>query len=115
MHVALMLCWWLYRWREQLTSTSLNGIYYYCLGQYSHEFLETCAEETLWSGGPSDWNNPKALEALPQVRELVKEGKYAEATSLSKNEMLGPNPQVFKFEYSNMVFYLNVDPILSSD
>lgn len=74
-----------------------------------------CAEETLWSGGPSDWTNSKALEALPQVRELVKEAKYAEATSLSKNEMLGPNPQVFKFEYYNMMFYLNVDLIFSSD
>jgi len=52
-----------------------------------------CAEDTLWSGGPTDWNNPHALESLPLVRELVKEGKYAEATNEAK-KMLGPDPQV---------------------
>lgn len=53
----------------------------------------SCAEDTLWSGGPSDWNNPDAQVILPQVRELVREGRFAEATLLSKG-MMGPNPQV---------------------
>lgn len=51
------------------------------------------AEDTLWSGGPTDWNNPGALESLPVVRELVMEGKYAEATT-EATKMLGPDPQV---------------------
>src|SRR5690554_4887562 len=33
-------------------------------------------EETFWSGGPSHNDNPKAMEALPKVRELIFEGKY---------------------------------------
>lgn len=43
----------------------------------------------LWSGGPQDWNNPEALKALPNVRKLVNEEKYEEATQLSK-KMFGP-------------------------
>jgi len=39
-------------------------------------------EGTLWAGGPYDPVNPEAREALPQVRQLVKEGKYREAASL---------------------------------
>ncbi len=36
-------------------------------------------EHTLWSGGPKDWNNPKAPAALAEVRRLIAEEKYAEA------------------------------------
>lgn len=41
-------------------------------------------EDTLWSGAPRDRSNPKALEALPVVRKLLFEGKYAEATAAAK-------------------------------
>ncbi len=41
-------------------------------------------EDTLWSGFPRDTSNPKALEALPVVRKLLFEGKYAEATAATK-------------------------------
>ncbi|MFA6451536.1 MAG: glycoside hydrolase family 95 protein, partial [bacterium] len=44
---------------------------------------------TLWSGGPRDWNNPGAKDALPRIRKAVFEGKYVEAVSISK-EMMGP-------------------------
>ncbi|KAJ7298371.1 hypothetical protein O6H91_Y001400 [Diphasiastrum complanatum] len=52
-------------------------------------------EDSLWSGGPSDWNNPNAAEVLPQVRNLVWEGQYAAASSLSQ-KMLGPYTQVYQ-------------------
>ena len=41
-------------------------------------------EDTLWSGYPRDTGNPKALEALPVVRKLLFEGKYAEATAAAR-------------------------------
>lgn len=41
-------------------------------------------EDTLWSGAPRDHSNPKALEALPVVRKLLFEGKYAEAMAAAK-------------------------------
>ena len=41
-------------------------------------------EESIWSGYPQDWNNPKAANALPQVREAVDRGDYAKASELWK-------------------------------
>ncbi len=39
-------------------------------------------EETIWGGGPYKNDNPKALQALPEVRRLVFEGKSGEADKL---------------------------------
>jgi alpha-L-fucosidase 2 len=37
-------------------------------------------EDTLWSGSPRDWNNPRASDALPEIRRLVlDEKRYKEA------------------------------------
>ena len=46
-------------------------------------------EQTLWSGGPRDWNNPRAKTVLPLVRKAALEGNYRHADSLSK-QMQGP-------------------------
>ena len=37
---------------------------------------------TLWSGAPSDDNNPKALSSLPEIQRLLKEGRNDEAQNL---------------------------------
>ena len=37
---------------------------------------------TLWSGAPSDDSNPKALQSLPEIQRLLKEGKNGEAQNL---------------------------------
>ena len=37
---------------------------------------------TLWSGAPSDDSNPKALESLPEIQRLLREGKNDEAQNL---------------------------------
>ena len=47
-------------------------------------------EESIWSGYPLDWNNPKAANALPQVREAVDRGDYAKASELWKANAQGP-------------------------
>ena len=36
-------------------------------------------EDSLWSGGPQDADNPEALKALPEIRKLLFAGKYSEA------------------------------------
>jgi hypothetical protein len=51
-------------------------------------------EDTLWSGGPKDCDNPQALKTLPEVRRLIFEGKYAEAHQLGK-KMMGPYTQTY--------------------
>lgn len=46
-------------------------------------------EAYLWSGGPSEGNNPAARTYLPQVREALWKGEYMKADTLSR-EMFGP-------------------------
>ena len=45
-------------------------------------------EDTLWAGGPYDPDNTNALAALPEVRRLIFEGKYAEAQKLAGQKMM---------------------------
>ncbi|MEK8130297.1 glycoside hydrolase family 95 protein [Paenibacillus filicis] len=66
-------------------------------------------EDTLWSGPPLDWNNPRAQEVLPKVRRLLAEERFLEADQLSRS-MLGPNTQSYlplgslhlKFDHGDM-------------
>ncbi len=46
-------------------------------------------ENTLWSGGPIDPNNPDALKHLPELRRMLFEGKYREAEAFAKQHSLG--------------------------
>lgn len=39
-------------------------------------------EETIWAGSPHDNTNPKAADALPEIRRLIFEGKRKEAQDL---------------------------------
>src|SRR6187455_2720154 len=49
-------------------------------------------EDSLWSGGPGDDDNPEALQALPQIRELLFAGKYAEAQKLANRKLICKGP-----------------------
>jgi alpha-L-fucosidase 2 len=51
-------------------------------------------DDTLWSGGPREWNNPRACEVLPEVRRLIVAGDYVAASSLCR-EMEGPYTQSY--------------------
>jgi alpha-L-fucosidase 2 len=51
-------------------------------------------DDTLWSGGPKDWDNPKANDVIPGIRRLIDEGKFVEADRLSKQAM-GPYTQSY--------------------
>ncbi|HEY6722389.1 MAG TPA: glycoside hydrolase family 95 protein [Polyangiaceae bacterium] len=44
-------------------------------------------ESTFWSGGPSRNDNPQALGALSNVRQLIFDGAYSEAESLINQSM----------------------------
>ncbi len=55
-------------------------------------------EESLWSGGRRDRNNPKALEHLPEVRRLVMVGKVTEAEALANKTMMGVPMRVTPYQ-----------------
>ncbi|MBB1087781.1 glycoside hydrolase family 95 protein [Lysobacter sp. SG-8] len=45
-------------------------------------------EDTLFAGGPYDAINPEARDALPEVRRLIFEGRYADAERLADETMM---------------------------
>ena len=45
-------------------------------------------EETIWAGQPNNVVNPHAKEALPEVRQLIFEGKYKEAQALADTKVM---------------------------
>ncbi len=53
-------------------------------------------EDTLWSGAPSDWNNPGAKAHLPVVRKLVLEDKNYQAADAECLKMEGPWNQAYE-------------------
>jgi alpha-L-fucosidase 2 len=52
-------------------------------------------EDTLWSGGPRDWNNPDAPRVLAEVRRLIADGNYEEADRAARG-MQGPYTQSYE-------------------
>ncbi len=52
-------------------------------------------EDTLWSGGPRDWNNAGTREVLPKVRQLIAAGDYVGADALCR-QMQGPYNQSYQ-------------------
>ena len=49
-------------------------------------------EDSLWSGAPQDADNPKALEALPEIRRMLFAGKYADAQKLANRTLICKGP-----------------------
>ncbi len=49
-------------------------------------------EETFWSGGPHHNNSPRSLQRLPEVRQLIFDGKEKEAENIiNKDFITGPH------------------------
>jgi alpha-L-fucosidase 2 len=55
-------------------------------------------EETLWSGGPRETQNPEALRYLPEVRRLLFAGKPDEAVKLAEAHLMGQPMRVKPYQ-----------------
>ncbi|MBN2325770.1 MAG: glycoside hydrolase family 95 protein [Candidatus Omnitrophica bacterium] len=66
-------------------------------GSVSQERIQL-NDDSLWDGYPRDRINPKALEALPRVRQLLFEGKNNEATKLAGETMMGIPPTILSYQ-----------------
>ncbi|HTM82296.1 glycoside hydrolase family 95 protein [Asticcacaulis sp.] len=74
------------RWEEALPiGNGRLGVMVF--GRTGQERLQL-NEDTLWSGGPYTPDSPEALAALPEVRRLIAEGRYKEATDLAGAKMM---------------------------
>ncbi|WP_369048686.1 glycoside hydrolase N-terminal domain-containing protein [Tenacibaculum sp. UWU-22] len=49
-------------------------------------------EKTVWSGSPSNDNNPEAFPAQAKIRKFLFEGKYKEASELTKKTQICKGP-----------------------
>ena len=56
-------------------------------GQVKYERIQL-NEDSLWSGGPQDADNPEALHNLNKARDLLLAGKFAEAQNLAFQPMI---------------------------
>ena len=74
------------RWEEALPlgNGRLGAMVF---GRVAQERLQL-NEDTLWAGAPYTPDNPDALAALPQVRQLIADGKYKEASDLASATMM---------------------------
>ncbi|GAB4517142.1 MAG: glycoside hydrolase family 95 protein [Amphiplicatus sp.] len=45
-------------------------------------------EDTFWAGGPYDPSSAEAREALPEVRKLIFDGRFAEAQAIAQEKMM---------------------------
>ncbi|XP_057951484.1 alpha-L-fucosidase 2-like [Malania oleifera] len=65
-------------------------------------------DDTLWTGTPGNYTDPDAPKALPEVRKLVDNGQYADATAAAA-KLLGNRADVYQllgdirleFDYSD--------------
>ena len=55
-------------------------------------------EDSLWSGGPRDTNNPEALAHLPELRKLLFEGRYAQADDFAKQHSLATPKRIRPYQ-----------------
>ena len=60
-------------------------------GDVNHERIQL-NEKTLWSGSPNDNNNPEGAKTLSTIRQLLFDGKYKEANSLTEKSQVCKGP-----------------------
>ncbi|GAB2210859.1 hypothetical protein Droror1_Dr00016147 [Drosera rotundifolia] len=65
-------------------------------------------EDTLWTGIPGDYTDPNALQVLDEVRKLVNEAKYIEATNMADKKLSGQPPEL-EFDHSDAVYVVEFD------
>jgi alpha-L-fucosidase 2 len=56
-------------------------------GNVTNEIIQL-NEHTLWTGSPNRNDNPAALEALPEIRKLIFEGKHKDAEKLANQAII---------------------------
>ena len=63
-------------------------------------------ENTIWGGQPYHNGNPDAKAALPEVRQLIFDGKYDEAQDLVKQKFISKNSQGMPYQTAGSLHLL---------
>lgn len=72
-------------------------------------------EDSLWTGGPEDADNPEALAALPEIRRLLLLGRYAEAQQLTDATQIRKPSTRGGFGSYTTLGELRLDPLPDAD
>ncbi|MVM30320.1 glycoside hydrolase family 95 protein [Spirosoma sp. HMF4905] len=65
-------------------------------------------EETLWTGGPRDYQREGAAHYLPQIRQLLAEGKQAEAEKLAQDKFMSRQSNEGDYEQKKTAWFASV-------
>ena len=68
-------------------------------------------EDTLWSGGPTDWNNSEAKNHLPIVRQLLLQQKDYQGADAECRNMQGPYNQAYQPVGDLLIDFSHTGPI----
>ena len=85
------------KWETEALPVGNGRLAAMVFGGIDHERIQF-NEETVWDGVPTDYTNPEALEALPQVQRLLFEGKNVEAKNLASKKMMGRPHKVKSYQ-----------------
>jgi alpha-L-fucosidase 2 len=66
-------------------------------GNVENEIIQL-NEHTVWSGSPNRNDNPESLAALPEIRQLISEGRQKEAEELANKVIISKKSHGQKFE-----------------
>ncbi len=85
------------RWENQALPVGNGRLAAMVFGGVNNERL-ALNEETVWDGKPTDYTNPEALKALPEVQRLLFEGKNVEAKKLAAANMMGKPHKIKSYQ-----------------
>ncbi len=60
-------------------------------------------EDTFWAGGPHNNLNPAALAALPEIRRLISDGSYSEASALAEKTITSQGAQGMPYQSAGVL------------
>ncbi len=75
------------KWESEALPIGNGNLGAMVFGGVEHERLQL-NEHSLWSGHPEVIDSPHTLEALPKVRQLLFDGRYAEAQQMAARDLM---------------------------
>ena len=78
------------KWESEALPIGNGNLGAMVFGDVAHERLQL-NEHSLWSGHPEVIDSARTLEFLPQVRQLLFDGKYSEAQQMASRDMMVHN------------------------
>ena len=97
------------KWTDALPigNGRLGGMVYGGVAQEHIQFNEA----TLWTGRPRAYARPGAAQYLPQIRQLLAEGKQAEAEALAEQHFMGLKDHEETYEAEREAWLQKIRPV----